>query len=105
MACGLLMMNNSLCMLVRFAALLHDVGPTPFSHASEYLFPEQENGTRYKHENYSAAIVRTEIRKAIEDHQLNVMNYGFKAEDIAALPDCRPALEALALTLNPTPAT
>lgn len=72
--------------LVRLAALLHDVGHAPFSHASENLFPV-ENGTRYKHEDYSAAIVRTELRSAIEDHPLNVTNYGFKAEDIAALLD------------------
>jgi HD superfamily phosphohydrolase len=71
--------------LVRLAALLHDVGHAPFSHASESLFPEQEKGKRYKHENYSAAIVRTELRSAIEDHPLNVTNYGFTAEDIAAL--------------------
>jgi uncharacterized protein len=72
--------------LVRLAALLHDVGHAPFSHASESLFP-MENGTRFKHENYSAAIVRTELKSAIEDHPLNVTNYGFKAEDIAALLD------------------
>jgi uncharacterized protein len=71
--------------LVRLAALLHDVGHAPFSHASEDLFPEREKGKRYKHENYSAAIVRTELRSAIEDHVLNVTNYGFTAEDIAAL--------------------
>jgi hypothetical protein len=70
--------------LVRLAALLHDVGHAPFSHASENLFPV-ENGTRYKHEDYSAAIVRTELKNVIEDHPLNVTNYGFKAEDIAAL--------------------
>ncbi len=73
--------------LVRLAALLHDVGHAPFSHASESLFPQHENGTRYKHENYSAAIVRTELKSAIQDHPLNVTNYGFKAEDVAALLD------------------
>jgi HD superfamily phosphohydrolase len=71
--------------LVRLAALLHDVGHAPFSHASEILFPEQANGKKYKHESYSAAIVRTELRSAIEDHPLNETNYGFKAEDVAAL--------------------
>ncbi|HWO33014.1 MAG TPA: HD domain-containing protein [Candidatus Acidoferrum sp.] len=71
--------------LVRLAALLHDVGHAPFSHAAEALFPDQANGKKYKHENYSAAIVRTELRSAIEDHPLNETNYGFKAEDIAAL--------------------
>jgi len=73
--------------LVRLAALLHDVGHAPFSHASESLFPKQENGDRYEHEDYSAAVVRTELRSAIEDHPLNVTNYGFIAEDIAALLD------------------
>lgn len=73
--------------LVRLAALLHDVGHAPFSHASENLFPEQEKGKRYKHENYSAAVVRAELRSAIQDHPLNVTNYGFTAEDIAALLD------------------
>jgi len=71
--------------LVRLAALLHDVGHAPFSHASEELFPKQDNGKKYKHENYSAAIVRTELRAVIEDHPLNTTNYGFTAEDIAAL--------------------
>jgi len=73
--------------LVRLAALLHDIGHAPFSHASENLFPKTEKGERYKHENYSAAIVRSELRNAIEDHPLNVTNYGFKAEDVAALID------------------
>jgi HD superfamily phosphohydrolase len=72
--------------LVRLAALLHDVGHAPFSHASEDLFPI-ENGKKYKHEHYSAAIVRTELKNVIEDHPLNVTNYGFKAEDVAALLD------------------
>src|SRR5579872_4995352 len=71
--------------LVRLAALLHDVGHAPFSHASEDLLPEQESGKRYKHEQYSAAIVRTELRDSIEDHPLNTANYGFSADDVAAL--------------------
>jgi hypothetical protein len=70
--------------LVRFAALLHDVGHAPFSHASEDLFPKQNAGKRYKHEDYSVAIIRSELRSAIEEHQLNA-NYGLHAEDIATL--------------------
>ena len=70
--------------LVRFAALLHDVGHAPFSHASEDLFPKQDGGKRYKHEDYSVAIIRSELRSAIEDHELNA-NYGLHAEDVATL--------------------
>jgi uncharacterized protein len=70
--------------LVRFAALLHDVGHAPFSHGAEDLLPEQGNGKKYAHEDYSVAIVRTELRDAIEKHPLNG-NYGFRADDIAAL--------------------
>ena len=70
--------------LVRFAALLHDVGHAPFSHASEDLFPKQGAGKRYKHEDYSVAIIRSELRSAIEDHELNA-NYGLHAEDVATL--------------------
>ena len=71
--------------LVRLAALLHDIGHTPFSHASEDLFPAQDSGKKYKHEQYSAAIVRTELRSVIEGHPLNTTNYGFSADDVAAL--------------------
>jgi uncharacterized protein len=70
--------------LVRFAALLHDVGHSPFSHASEELFPTSKNGKRYEHEDYSVAIIRSELKSAIEDHDLNA-NYGLHADDVAAL--------------------
>jgi uncharacterized protein len=72
--------------LVRFAALLHDVGHSPFSHASEDLFPILEGKKKYEHEDYSVAIIRSELRSAIEDHSLNA-NYGLHAEDIAGLID------------------
>jgi len=70
--------------LVRLAALLHDVGHSPFSHASEELLPVQDKGGKFRHEQYSAAVIRTELRGAIEDHPLNA-NYGFRADDVAAL--------------------
>ncbi len=71
--------------LIRLAALLHDIGHSPFSHASEELFPENEQGKKFKHEQYSAAIVRNHLREVIENHPLNTANCGFKVEDIAAL--------------------
>ncbi len=68
---------------VRFAALLHDVGHSPFSHASEDLFPEQ-NGKKFKHEQYSAEIIQTQLKDVIENYHSN-KNLDIKAEDIAAL--------------------
>lgn len=71
--------------LVRFAALLHDVGHAPFSHAAEELFPDQGNGKgKYTHEQYSAAIIRKQLRNAIEDHKAN-QNLDLRADAIAAL--------------------
>lgn len=72
--------------MVSLAALLHDVGHSPFSHASEDLFPDLDNGEgKYTHEQYSAAIVRGPLRESLEDHKLNQGNYGFVADDVAAL--------------------
>ena len=77
--------------LVRLAALLHDVGHGPFSHAAEELFPFR-NGTtqeRYKHETYSAAIIRRHFADTISNHPLNT-NYDFSVDDIANLVEGRP---------------
>ncbi len=71
--------------LVRIAALVHDVGHSPFSHAGEESFPFRPGKKRrYLHEEYSAAIIRFELKDVIENHRLNG-NCDFKAEDVAAL--------------------
>lgn len=72
--------------LVRLAALLHDVGHSPFSHASEELFPNRANGKKFVHEEYSAAIIRGPLGSVIKDHKVNA-NYSFDANDVAALID------------------
>ena len=85
---------------VRLAALLHDVGHSPFSHASEELFPEKDSfgppgarslfgdasqpKRRYKHEEYSIAIIKGPLRDVIEANELN---HGFRitADEVADL--------------------
>lgn len=76
--------------LVRLATLLHDVGHGPFSHAAEALLPVRDRGTgeRYKHEQYSAEIVRRHFDDPIKKHLLNI-NWGLCADDIANLLEGR----------------
>jgi HD superfamily phosphohydrolase len=68
---------------VRFAALLHDVGHAPFSHAGEDLMPlDPATGRPHKHEEYSAALIRTLMTDVIDEHTHN--DLGIRADDVAA---------------------
>lgn len=72
--------------LVRLAALLHDVGHAPFSHASEEIMPiNGKTNMRFNHEDYSIEIIKGPLKDSIESNQFNKSNYNIKAEDVAAL--------------------
>lgn len=54
---------------LRIAALLHDIGHSPFSHASEDLFPKSKGGKKQDHTVYSERIVaETRIKAIIDAH-------------------------------------
>jgi HD superfamily phosphohydrolase len=71
--------------LIRLAALLHDIGHAPFSHASEDIMPLDESDKPYNHEYYTAAIIKSLLKDVIEDHPYNESNYDVSACDIAGL--------------------
>jgi HD superfamily phosphohydrolase len=71
--------------LIRLAALLHDIGHAPFSHASEDIMPLDENGRPYKHEYYSIKIIKVILKDLIEQNQFNESNFSVSATDVAGL--------------------
>jgi hypothetical protein len=84
--------------LVRLAALLHDVGHAPFSHAAEELLPKDaKTGKHFTHEQYSAAIVQHAMKDVIEGHPFNRQNFSFSTNDLSAFFREEPSKEALVL--------
>jgi HD superfamily phosphohydrolase len=96
---------------VRLAALLHDVGHSPFSDAAETLFPERtainvqevlfpkheitnvpavinekpKKSRCFEHEDYSAELIRGPLREVIDGDEFNKRNYGISSNDVAAI--------------------
>lgn len=72
--------------IIRLAALLHDIGHTPFSHTGEDLMPYkcEKGGKQYEHEEYSIAIIKKYFKDIIEEHPINA-NYKIEVEEVTAL--------------------
>lgn len=78
--------------LLRLTSLVHDIGHPPFSHAGEGLMPKHpETNKPYKHEDYSAAIVKYVLKDKIENHRENE-NYHITAQNIIDLLKGNPQL-------------
>ena len=73
--------------IIRLAALTHDLGHGPFSHAAEEALPLKESGDRYTHEEYSAAFVKIYIDDILKSHPENKNNYGITYSDVASIFD------------------
>lgn len=71
--------------IIRLAALLHDIGHAPFSHASESIMPEKSSDGKYKHEDYTAYIIKNRLDEKIKDHEHNRTNLNIDSKEIAAL--------------------
>lgn len=78
--------------ILRLAALTHDWGHMPFSHAGESVMPENPNKPKKKdgvvvgyekfdHEDYSFALIRQYLPDVLENHKLN--DEDIRADDIA----------------------
>jgi HD superfamily phosphohydrolase len=83
--------------IIRLAALLHDVGHTPYSHSGEDLLPPDEHGKPIKHEVYSIAIIRTVLAEILDSHKdcasLGIDAWPAPGLDDTDLSEPGPALE------------
>jgi HD superfamily phosphohydrolase len=79
--------------ILRLATLLHDVGHSPFSHAGEGVMPMNPATNKpYKHEHYSAEIIRQLMTDVIDDHPINKAGFKIKAEEVASFLEGDPEI-------------
>ena len=72
---------------VRLAALCHDLGHGPFSHAAEDLFPRKSDGKgRIPHETFSFEIIKSEIAPIVKSHATS-NELGLNTDGVASFID------------------
>ena len=70
--------------IVRLAALLHDIGHCPFSHATEEseIFPQKPNSEKkYGHDDYRGKIIELYFSDIIKGHPQN-RDFGIEAKEV-----------------------
>lgn len=80
--------------IIRLAALLHDLGHGPFSHAAEEVFPYKSPDKKYIHEEYSGALCKYLLKDIIENHPLNKSNFSIKVDEINDIFDPNSKIKA-----------
>lgn len=72
--------------IIRLAALAHDLGHSPFSHAGEGVFPYKDDtkSERFEHEDYSTGIFENLIYPLIKDHP-DIANNNISCQEIIGL--------------------
>lgn len=82
--------------IIRLAALVHDLGHTPFSHAGEELMPAKESKSHddrhvlYSHEEYSVEIFRRCIYPELAQHK-DLSSRNISCDEITGLVEGTPA--------------
>ena len=72
------------------AALLHDIGHSPFSHGTEELFPEMSENKKYSHEDYTVAIIKNKYTDLFKNDKLNKQRYNITVNEIIDLISKKP---------------
>jgi HD superfamily phosphohydrolase len=70
--------------VVRLAALMHDMGHGPFSHSSEECFPKNQNGIAHEHSDYSISIIENILGGKIAEDK-KIQEFGIEVGEITSL--------------------